>query len=442
MVTLEQIAQKMQALGATRILVKPLSNNDNSKQQIYFGSDFDVVQDLPLGDIRSDGNSSRMGPIFKAPISLFWINEEGVTEPAPGAQIILYPKYPEIRLSGFLRGCSIAPNHLMQPPSEEERQLHAARKRGMVLGLAEGRIFAYTGSWEDMLSQEVANFVKDHPERQVFSVFYEYVSSTKDSQQELLARLRAIHAKGPIQSRRLQADGTVIPYDAPNGAGFTLESEFGIIPNGNASPDFMDWELKVKSKSNITLMTPEPDQGLYLLSYPDFMNSHANRRQPEQLYFTARHHVGIQNMETGLTLFMDGYDPLTGKITDSNGGYFLRNEDGSIAAGWTFSKLLNHWKSKHAKTCYVFYTGLINGGVTFYQFGPKIILAKGASIEQFLKGLATGSVIHDPGCKYFLNAKGNWVSKKRNQFRVSSRNMAALYDECIPLDLSRLQGLT
>lgn len=442
MVTLEQIAQKMQALGATRILVKPLSNNDNSKQQIYFGSDFDVVQDLPLGEIRSDGNSSRMGPIFKAPISLFWINEEGATGPAPGAQIILYPKYPEIRLSGFLRGCSIAPNHLMQPPSEEERQLHAARKRGMVLGLAEDRIFAYTGSWEDMLSQEVAIFVKDHPDRQVFSVFYEYVSSTKDSQQELLARLRAIHAKGPIRSRRLQADGTVIPYDAPNGAGFTLESEFGIIPNGNASPDFMDWELKVKSKSSVTLMTPEPDVGFYCESYPLFMRHHAPRQEPELLYFTGRHGVGIRNMKTGLTLFLDGYDPVKGKITDSAGGYFLKNDQGEIAAGWTFSKLLNHWKNKHTKTCYIFYKNEKNGGVSYYHFGPKVILAKGASIEQFLNALATGKVIHDPGCKYFLNKEGKWEPKKRNQFRVSFRNMAALYDECIPLDLSRLQGLT
>lgn len=438
MATIREISQTMQNLGATRILLKPLSNNDNSKQQIYFGGDFEVIQDFPLGEIRADRESSK-GPIFKAPLKLFWITPEGKTEEALGSQIILYPKYPEIRLSGFLRGCSLAPGKIMKPPTADERELYATRKRGMILGLAEDKVFAYTGSWNEEISGEIQEYAEKNQDKQVLSVFYEYYSSLADSQDLLIGKLKDIYIKGPIRSRRLDKDGSVIFYEAPNGAGFTLESEFGIIPNGNASPDFLDWELKARSKSNTTLMTPEPDIGLYRDSYAQFMNSHANRRNPEKLYFTAKHQPGIRNLETKLTLFIEGYDLQKKKITHSEGGYFLKNDNGEIAAGWTFSKLLNHWKNKHTKTCYVSYKDIQIEGHTHYHFGPKVCLAQGASIEKFLDALSTGIVVHDPGCKYAVDPKtGNWKQKKRNQFRVSAANSPFLYDDYKELDLSVL----
>lgn len=436
MATIEQISKTMQDLGASRILIKPLSNNDNSKQQIYLGGDFEVIQDFPLGEIRADGESSK-GPIFKAPLKLIWITPEGKFEEAEGSQIILYPKYPEIRLSGFLRGCSTAPRHLMKPPTSEERELYLLKKRGMILGLSEDVVFAYVGSWDEDISKEILKYTEQNPDKQVLSVFYEYYSSLADSQNLLIRNLKGIYSKGPIRSRRLDRDGKIIFYEASNGAGFTLECEFGIVPNANASPDFLDWELKARSKSNTTLMTPEPDLGFYRNDYPQFMSSHANRRNPEKLYFTAKHQLGIRNPETKLTLYIEGYDLQKKKITKSDGGYFLKNDNGEIAAGWTFSKLLNHWKNKHTKTCYVSYKDIQIEGSTYYHFGPKICLAQGASIENFLDALSKGIVVHDPGCRYALDSNtGKWKQKKRNQFRVSATNSAYLYDEYKELDLS------
>lgn len=428
----------MQALGATRILLKPLSNNDNSKQQIYFGGSFEVLQDFPLGEIRADGESSK-GPIFKAPLKLLWITPDGKTEEAINSQVILYPKYPEIRLSGFLRGCSLAPSKIMKPPTIEERELFASRKRGMILGLAEDKVFAYTGSWDEKISEQIQEYAEHNQGKKVLSVFYEYYSSLADSQDLLLRKLKEIYSKGPIRSRRLDKSGNIIFYNAPNGAGFTLECEFGIVPNGNANPDFLDWELKTRSKSSTTLMTPEPDIGLYRHSYVNFMKAHANRRHPDKFYFTAKHHVGMRNPETHLTLFIEGYDPEKRKITQSEGGYFLKNDNGEIAAGWTFSKLLNHWKNKHTKTCYVSYKDVEIDSSKHYYFGPKVCLATGASIEKFLHALSTGIVIYDPGCKYALDpSTGKWRQKKRNQFRVSAVNSASLYDNYKELNLSEL----
>ena len=89
---LEFASDVMQRHGATRIVFKLLANNDNSKQQVYFGGDFDVLRLIPHGDLVSE-ISSRDGPIFKASLNLSWIDvfSEADPAPAPGAQLIFYP---------------------------------------------------------------------------------------------------------------------------------------------------------------------------------------------------------------------------------------------------------------------------------------------------------------------------------------------------------------
>src|SRR5690625_7750747 len=91
------LIDQLKRLGAKRIFIKPLANNDNSKQQIYLGSDFDVIKAIPSGEIRADGISSK-GMIFKAPLNFYWVSLGGQIERAPNTQIIFYPKYPETRL--------------------------------------------------------------------------------------------------------------------------------------------------------------------------------------------------------------------------------------------------------------------------------------------------------------------------------------------------------
>lgn len=76
---------------------------------------------------------------------------------------------------------------------------------------------------------------------------------------------------GWIDSKRLDRDGNILACNAPNCGGYTLEAELGIIPNGYSAPDFLGWEIKqfgVKkftriNNAIITLMTPEPNGGIY-----------------------------------------------------------------------------------------------------------------------------------------------------------------------------------
>ena len=50
----------MQAKGCTRILAKELSTNDNSKNQVYLGPDFDVLHYFP--DLRVNQMGKKVKP--------------------------------------------------------------------------------------------------------------------------------------------------------------------------------------------------------------------------------------------------------------------------------------------------------------------------------------------------------------------------------------------
>ena len=126
--------------GAHRIYAKKLSPNDNSKNQVYLGGGFAALNVIPHGEVYVDkterAGSKQDRP--KAAVTFFWVDESGLYL-APDANLILYPDYPEVRMSGFLRGCRAAPKHLMTVRDEG---------RLLFLGVTENR--------------EVLGFVTDH----------------------------------------------------------------------------------------------------------------------------------------------------------------------------------------------------------------------------------------------------------------------------------------
>ncbi|WOA54194.1 MvaI/BcnI family restriction endonuclease [Dickeya solani] len=419
--------------GAKRIIIKRLSNNDNSKQQIYFGSDFSVIKSLPIGNIISCGMSKK-GAIFKASINWFWLSFEGDKEQAHGAQVILYPKYPEVRLSGLIKGCAIAPSHLLQPPTKKEREDRLESNRYLIMGISEEAVFSYISSWDDELSCELESLIENKEIHPVFSVFYEYYYELKNSKETLLRKLKDIHSLGFVPSQRLNKNGELIAYKAKNGAGFTLESLFNIKPNGSSEPDFMGWELKAHSGSVVTLMTPEPDTGLYVADIHDFMNSYSSSQKPERVDFASIHKMSIYNEKTGLTLNLEGYDFSKQEIVNPEGGLFLRDSNGKIAAGWSFSKILDHWKRKHSKTCFVHYS-VRKSEHPSYLFGPKITLADGSDIKKFMSALSASKIYYDPGVNIKYH-NGKAKPKKRNQFRMKWNDVGEVYDHIVNVTIS------
>jgi hypothetical protein len=110
---LDNLKKVFIANGCDKVYIKTLSPNDNSKNQVYLSGSYDILNIFPLSEIKADSSGDWKKERFKATINFAWITEEGGVTDAPGSQFILYPKYPEVRFSGFLLGSKKAPSELM-----------------------------------------------------------------------------------------------------------------------------------------------------------------------------------------------------------------------------------------------------------------------------------------------------------------------------------------
>lgn len=111
--TLENLFKIFSDKGCSKIFVKSLSANDNSKNQVYLAGNFDLLNVFPFEEIIADSSGDWKKDRFKASLNFSWIKSDGTLSLAPKAQLILYPKYPEIRFSGFLQQSENPPSDLM-----------------------------------------------------------------------------------------------------------------------------------------------------------------------------------------------------------------------------------------------------------------------------------------------------------------------------------------
>lgn len=415
-------------LGAEKIYCKFLAENDNSKQQIYLGESFEVLKLLNYGSIRTEHEGRR--PNFKASVHLEWVDDLGNCEQAIGAQLILYPDYPEVRLSGFLRGCSLAPSKSLQPVPAGQRRFNNGRDgRVLFFGVSETKVFASLAVAGSPLAEEVAR--KTPPPALLQSAILRQIpiAAERSSRELLVERLREIiHADVPWHpSIKLDRKGMAGPYLAKNGGGYTLEALFGIVPNGRSSPDYLGWEIKAYSSSRVTLMTPEPDAGFYgEHGVEAFLRRYGRKVREETLYFTGAHYVGKCCTRTGQKLVLVGFDSVSGKITDVGGGVRLLDSAGDISAAWTFGGLMDHWGRKHAAAVYVPYIRSKNPP-TEYRYKNPVLLGEGTEFQLFLSALASNLIVYDPSPK-LENLNGlRTKTKGRSQFRINVKKLEHLY---------------
>jgi hypothetical protein len=181
----------------------------------------------------------------------------------------------------------------------------------------------------------------------------------------------------------------------------------------------------------ITLLTPEPTGGFYheqgveafvrKFGYKDKLG------RADRLNFGGIHKVGARHDTTNLTMKLDGYDAAKGRITDAGGAVELVSDTGELAAAWSFSGLLEHWSRKHAKAVYV-PSQCRKEPARQYCYGAKVRLAEQTDSLRLLQALAAGAVYYDPGIKVEHASAAKPSHKCRSQFRVGSRNIAALYE--------------
>lgn len=420
--------------GAVKQFYKMLAENDNSKQQIYLGGSFSVLHQLPFGNITEFPDNQV--PNFKADIELYWVNDQGETERAGGAQLILYPKYPEVRLSGFLKGCRTAPSENMKPVPKEQRKANNA-KDGRILFFAvtnDRKLYAYLAKKDSTLSKEILSGLQTDTLPVLNEFFID--QNTQSAKDMLLSNLAALVRKDRITSCRMFQDGHIRPYTAVNAGGYTMEAFFGIIPNGTAEPDFKGWELKAYSGSAITLMTPEPDKGLYKeIKAKEFAVTYGHKKDGYISYFTGPFRCGEYNENSGLTMILKGYDNKKKTITDPSGGIYLVDTKNNAAAVWSFSLLLKHWCKKHAHACYLKYKKEKEGDAVFYKYLSPVLLGEGTNFELFLSALYDGKIIYDPGISVKITETGRAKLKARSQFRISVKNLSVLYESFQSLEV-------
>lgn len=429
---LASLRSMMMTHGVTRLYAKKLAPNDNSKNQIYLGPDFSALNILPIGGLVSEPDK----PHFKAAVRFSWLGQNGQLSPAPHAQLILYPQYPEVRFSGFLRSSEDAPTKLL-----------TSRDPGRVLFVGttmDGRVIGHAAGNESSLANEFLALQG----LTLAGIFSEVPLSRRqaDSKDQLLRELGRIHQLHWIRSKRLGRTGAIETCESPNCGGYTLEAELGIKPNGVSEPDYLGWEIKqhsVKKFGNpsvgvLTLMTPEPNGGVYKSNgveafvrrygYPDM------RGRPDRLNFGGIHRYGQENARTKLTLRTLGYDEAAGRITDPQGGIALVDASGNEAAVWRFDGLIRHWNRKHRQAAYV-PSLMKTEPAREYRYGQTVRLGDGTDFLLFLKSFATGVIYYDPGIKLEKASSSRPESKRRSQFRIKSADLGTLYQSFTPANV-------
>jgi len=412
--------------GCNRIYIKKLSPNDNSKNQVYLAGSFDILNIFPISEIKNEEAGDWEKERFKASINFSWIRDDSNIYPAPLSQLILYPKYPEVRFSGFLSKCENAPSELMTQRTPNRLLFLGVSRTGIVLG--------FVTAPDSEVSRQFVNekLLIDYG---VFKVLD--LPLLFNNRMKLLQELHRINQLGWIKSKRLDRNGLILPCESTNCGGYTLEAEFGITPNGYSEPDYLGWEIKQFGVSNferinsaiITLMTPEPTDGIYKTEGAEaFIRRYGyldRTGREDRMNFGGIHKFGIRHHLTNLKMQLIGFDNETGKIRNTNGRIALIDINDNEAASWSFSSMLLHWNRKHNQACYIPSLSAL-GAERKYKYGNNIILGTGTDFLLFLTQMANGNVYYDPGIK-MENISTKPKIKKRSQFRIKSQNLLYLY---------------
>lgn len=423
---------------AREILYKVLPKNANSKNQVYLGGkDLAQFGKIPSGELTLHTSTSlkngKKEAVYRAALEFYWLDRNGRPIRAPEAKIIFYPQYPEVRFSGFLKGCNNPPSTLW---TKEKRGQEPGRI--LVLGVGnDKKIFGITLPPESPAAKEI-RASGQHDTYGVFNVLPLDNEGKSGGFNKLVAALCCIHRRSWVPSTRLDPTGRLIPCNASNCNGNTLESLLGIRSNGYSEPDFMGWEVKARQVTDlerpgtsvVTLFTPEPTSGVYvdegILEFVSRYGYADTKGRLDRSNFGGIYRANMPAHDrTGLRLLLDGFDAETHKYSPS-GSVQLVDAKENIAASWPFVKLMDHWKVKHARAAFVPAQQRLDPERQ-YRYGRNILVGEGAEFALLLVAIQEGKVYYDPGIKVEGVTTDNPKSKRRSQFRVSSKDLPTLY---------------
>ena len=196
----------------------------------------------------------------------------------------------------------------------------------------------------------------------------------------------------------------------------------------------MGWELKAYSGSRITLMTPEPNGGMYFeQGVKAFVRQFGCPASDDTLYFTGTHRANLRNEKTRLTLNVRGFNSGRNMIDDVAGAVELLTDAGDCAAAWSFADLMISWNKKHAQAAYIPYESEKVNEPAYRYFSPAL-LGEGTDFNRYLTSLNSGLIIFDPGSKVMNASSAKSTVKARSQFRIPLKQLASLYQKFEPTE--------
>lgn len=449
--TVAEIAGMLSAHGVEVALLKVLPKNANDKNQIYIASDFGVLYDLFDMTLAERGESasetkSRSESGTRIPEAVFnsfaWIRRDRTLVRGKRVKAIIYPQYPEARLSGL----QTIENSMPQSLSVGYTKENPDARRLLVLGRLPGGkcVGAVYIDITPGLEQEIAALPGFERARACKRLLIDQGNSSK-----LEARLASVLGRS-VRGCRLDAFGRSLPFSGTQVCGYTLEHQLGIIPNSGMDGDLYGIELKTHTQVKVTLFTPEPDGGHYVRDFAGFMNKYGYRDDDGDLRLTGIHRASIECAKSKLTLrvlehrVVDGkvidfaYDPstpLTGKLDAVD--VALIDQENEIAASWSLERLMNCWGAKHNEVVYIRAAKVANSNLDevalghehVVSFDPHVMWCRNTSAERLLSAINDGTIFLDPAPK--LHATDPSKNKRRAQWRVNDITKAAkvLYSE-------------
>ncbi|RJG05855.1 hypothetical protein D3870_07345 [Noviherbaspirillum cavernae] len=448
-----EIRQRLAALGVEVALLKMLPKNANDKNQIYIASDFFVLHDLFDMTLLERGESTsetkdRSAPGSRIPEAVFndfeWVKRDGTRIAAKRMKAIIYPQYPEARLSGL----QTVENTIPQSLSVTFTKTYGDAKRLLVLGkLPGGRC---VGLVYIHISPELEHEISALPGFERARACKRFTLDQGNS--EKLERRLADVLNVPLPGCRLDVYGNTVPFSGTQVCGYTLEHALGIVPNSGSDGDLYGIELKTHTQVKVTLFTPEPDFGLYADDFPKFMTTYGytNKDGGGEYRLTGIHRANMCCSKSNLTLKIrehrfEGeelkafpYNPLTPLTAKMDAiDVVLEGPSGEVAAGWSIERLMNCWGAKHNEAVYISATKKANsdedlralGYEHIVTFAPTVMWCRTTSMERLLNAINDGVIFLDPAPKFHPTDPSQ--NKRRAQWRVNDITKAApaLYEE-------------
>jgi len=453
--SLDEIRKTLAAHNVRRAILKQLPKNANDKNQVYIATDSGVLLDdfavahgeRGASSSEKDARNTPVGRVISEAVfeDFSWLKLDGSLCKAKRVKVIIYPQYPEVRLSGFLTventmPISLSVNFTKKNPEAKRLLVLGAKPGGGCIGIV------YT-NLSSVLIEEIkalpgndrakACKLIDFPEPGISQLF------------ELLKPVVGVQLAGC----RLNKIGSKLPFTGTQVCGYTLEHSLGISSNSDKGGDIFGIELKTHTSKKLTLFTPEPDFGFYAENFSGFMKRFGYLDAQGDMRFTGLHRANVPCAKTGLVLKVtefrvDGegqwilddrgerarfpYDENTPLSAKTDGlQVVLLAPDGFVAAGWSFARLMNNWGAKHNEVVYIPAEKALNGNAAESELGfiigvtfsPTVMLCQNTSAERLYKAVNDGVIFLDPAPK--LHSTDASKHKRRAQWRVNDISKAA-----------------